>query len=233
MTPLIAVLVPTRGLIFTKVVEALMCELAPYEHSWCMTDNLPLPHSRNALVDWAQGSGLPFTHYLLVDDDTVIPQGGLKAMLESGNDVSVIDYPSHWGGKGANTGLAVYHDWLAGQPVEGKELFFAGLGCVLVTHEAMAVVTELNDGITFRKGGRKFDRDANGKVIEYDVGSGHGGEDYEFFQDCRKLGLKVAVMHGYVAGHAKVMRHIGVITPDKYVSQHDISINSVIERPLK
>jgi hypothetical protein len=227
--PFIAVLIPTRGLIFTKTMLALQRELAPYDHAYFMTTDLPLPDCRNKLVEAAIGSKLPFTHYLMVDDDNIVPVGGLQAMLASGLDVAVIDYPTHWGGKAQNTGTAVYDEWKEGDKVEGKKMLWAGLGCTLTK----ASVFDSLKKPFFRKGGQIFDRDKNGKIVLYGIGGGDGGEDYEFFFDCRAKGLTVDVVHGFIAGHAKVIKQVGVITSGKYVHQHEITINDQVDRPLK
>lgn len=216
---LIAVLIPTRGLIFTKTQMALIRELTPYDHAYFYTYDLPIPDCRNALVEAAKKSEIVFTHYLMIDDDVILPEGGLKAMLEANVDVAVIDYPTHWMGKGANTGTAVY---------SGEELLFAGLGCVLVKADAQAKLPP------FRRGGRYMDVDKKGRKVLYgEQVNNDGGEDFEWFQDAKNAGLTIKMIPNLVAGHAKVMKHIGVITPGKYISQHDIHVADRIDKPLK
>lgn len=227
--PLLAVLIPTRGFIFTKTMMALIRELSAFDHAYFFTYDIPLPDSRNALVQSAVDSKIPFTHYLMIDDDIVLPELGIKDMLILDKPIVLIDYPSHWMGKGANTGTAVYDEWLEGDPVEGRPVLFGGLGCSLIKKE----VIEALEQPYFRKGGKQFDRDKKGKIHLYGVGSGDGGEDFEFYQDCKAKGFEITMVHGKVCGHAKVMKHIGVITPGKYVTQHDIIIANKIERPLK
>jgi hypothetical protein len=193
-----------------------------------MTDDLPIPDCRNALVEGVMGvEGL--THVLMVDDDVILPKGGLKAMLDMDADCVIIDYPTHWMGKGEGTGTATYDNWKIGEDFVGKEIIWAGLGCCLVKAE---VFNRLEKPY-FRKGGQLFDRDKNGKVHLYGLAGGDGGEDFEFFQDLRKIGIKVTQVPGMVAGHAKVMKQVGVITPGKYVTRHEIIVADKINRPLK
>ncbi len=225
----IAVLVPTRGLLFTDTMMALLRELSSMPHAFFFTKDLPLPDCRNALVKSARSCGVPFTHYLMVDDDVIIPEGGIQAMLDLHQPVVVIDYPTHALGIGANTGNVAYTVWKEGDTPEGKTIAWAGLGCTLVDP---AVFNKLTYPY-FRKGGQFFDRDKEGKMVLYGEGNTDGGEDYEFFMDCRSVGYQVVQVPNMVAGHAKVMRHIGVVEHGKYVKQHEIHVANAIERPFK
>jgi hypothetical protein len=111
----------------------------------------------------------------------------------------------------------------------GKKIIWAGLGCCLVERNVFDSLTRPY----FRKGGQLFDRNTNGKIILYGQAGGDGGEDFEFFQDIFSLGHEITQVPDMVAGHCKVMKHIGVVTPGKYVSQHDIMVADKISKPLK
>jgi hypothetical protein len=225
--PLIAVCMPTRGLVFTKTLEGLLSNVGEYDHFWSVCDDLPLPESRNKVVEEAL-TKKP-THLLLIDDDVVMLEGTLTEMLKSKKPVVIVDYPTHWMGKGEGTGMAVYDQWKEGDSLEGKKMLWAGLGCVLVG----ASVFEKLPKPYFRKGGQLFDRDKNGKVTLYGIAGGDGGEDYEFFHDLRENGIEYQMLHIVTAGHAKVMKHVGVVSPGKYVKQHDIHVAYEVVRPLK
>ena len=230
MSPILAVLIPTRGLIFTKAVAALDRELVRIPHVRYYTTDLPLPDCRNELVERALDSGVGFTHLLMVDDDVIVPEGGVQAMLDLYVDIALIDYPNHWtSAEGKNKGNVAYDNWQPGDPTEGKEILWAGLGCTLVK---VGVFAKLKRPY-FRKGGQMFDRLRNGKKVLYGIAGGDGGEDYEFYTDCREQGYTVNQVPNMTAGHAKVMRHIGVIEQGKYVKQHDIVIENTIKEPIK
>lgn len=230
MTPLIAVLIPTRGTLFTKTVAALDRELGKIPHATFYTTDLPIPDCRNKLVEQALDCGVPFTHLLMVDDDVIIPEGGVQAMLDKNEPVTLIDYPSHYtSGEGKNTGNVAYDQWLPGEDTKGKTILWAGLGCTLVQTDVFKKLQRPY----FRRGGQMFDRLRNGKKILYGIAGGQAGEDYEFYSDCIKAGYTVTQVDGMVAGHAKIMRHVGIVEEGKYVKQHDIHIADKIERPIK
>lgn len=228
-SPYIAVLVPTRGLLFTDTMMALLRELSPMKHAFFFTKDLPIPDCRNALVKAARDCGVPFTHYLMVDDDVIIPEGGVQAMLDMEKPVVIIDYPTHAMGIGANRGNVAYTVWKKGDSTEGKVIAWAGLGCTLVEAKVFNKFTYPY----FRKGGQYFDRDKQGKMVLYGNGDTDGGEDYEFYFDCKKFGYQVEQVKDMVCGHAKIMRHIGVVEQGKYVKQHEIIIANAIEEPFK
>jgi hypothetical protein len=230
MTPLLAVLIPTRGTLFTKTIAALDRELARIQHAKFYTTDLPIPDCRNQLVEQALDSGVPFTHLLMVDDDVIIPVGGVQAMLDKQEPITLIDYPSHYtSGEGKNTGNVAYDNWMPGDDTAGKPIMWAGLGCTLVE---VSVFEKLSRPY-FRRGGQAFDRLRNGKKVLYGKADGFGGEDFEFYQDCIAQGFTVTQVEGVVAGHAKIMRHVGIVEDGKYIKQHDIHIADKIERPIK
>lgn len=227
MKPKIAVLIPTRGTLFTAAIHAVIREIAGYDNKIFFTTNLPIPDCRNDLLKRAKKIG-GFTHYLMVDDDVIMPEGGLQAMLDLKKPVTLIDYPTHWTGKHAGMGNVAYVQWKEGEPLRG-EIMWAGLGCTLVE----ASVFDQFGEDPFRTGGQFFDVLPNGKKILYGVRQGSGGEDFEFYTDLREKGIEIAQVEGISCGHAKVLRHIGVIEEGKYAKQHDIHVSEGITRPHK
>lgn len=227
--PLIAVCMPTRGTLFTATLSSLLRECTPFPHAWFMTTDLPIPDCRNRLVEDALDSGIEFTHLLLIDDDNILPVGGLQAMLDMDKEIVILDYPSHYGGKAAKRGNTAYDNWKQGESTEGKEILWAGLGCTLVKTEIFKKLKRPY----FRSGGQFFDTLRNGRKVLYGIRQSSGGEDYEFFTDCRNAGFKIHAVPGMTAGHAKIMRHIGVLQEGKYALQHDIDTVWTVEQPLK
>ncbi|OPZ94946.1 MAG: hypothetical protein BWY74_00157 [Firmicutes bacterium ADurb.Bin419] len=232
----IATLVPTRGLIFTKTITAIMRENAlcgQYPAIFSTTD-LPLPHSRNALVEDALASPHNFTHLLLVDDDIIIPENGLKAMLELDADIAFIDYPMHYAvGKWKNMSTACRDNWLPGEEWRDKPIVWAGLGCTLVKRE----VFEKLDKPWFVSGVKSFIRDSKtGKVNLMDAtypGEPGGGEDAYFFIHAGKKKLHIAEVKGMKASHLRVEKFVLIMQTGKYKTQHKIKENSKIDQPYK
>lgn len=237
----IAVLIPTRGTIFTRTMMSVLREVSGKEHSFYMTEDIPLPDSRNVLVQKALESSV--THFLLVDDDIDLPVGSLDRMLDKNEPIVIIDYPTHWIGENAgNTGNVAYNYWLPRcegeckhdpkvHEIKGKEIMWAGIGCALIKREVFETIKPQ----WFEVGGKMFLRKQKTGEIYYTgfVQSQGGGEDFVFYQKAKEKGYKINLIEDMVCGHGKMMKHIGVLTPGKYVSQHDLKFNYKIDRPIK
>lgn len=224
---------PTRGLVFTKVEVALEDELLKNGQIPFIlrTDNLPLPDCRNKLAETAL-SIEDWTHTLLVDDDVIIPDGGLKAMIDADSDIAFIDYPMHYtGDKWGNMGTATYDDWLPGEDPKGKPVAWAGLGCALVTREVFEKMSKPYFKITQHT----FTRDNNGHITLNDdnVQLGGGGEDTYFFIQAKKLGFKITPIFELQAGHARLKRAVLATQEGKYQMQHEIAVNGLIDKQYK
>lgn len=227
----IIALMPTRGTIFTKTEVALEQEMLengqlPYI---LRTDNKPIPECRNILVENALKTKA--THFLLVDDDVIMPVGGLKKMIEADTDIAFIDYPMHYeGDRWGNMGTATYDEWLPGDDPKGKPIAWAGLGCCLIKRE----VFDKMEKPWFRLLDKAFLRDDNGKMNwkGEDVKLGGGGEDSYFFLEAQKLGFKVKQVEG-VCGHARFARIVSAFQDGKYQMQHKIIVNNNVEKPYR
>jgi hypothetical protein len=219
---------PTRGTIFTKAQVAFEQEMIengqlPFT---LRTDNQPIPDCRNNLAE--QGLKTQATHFLLLDDDVIMPVGGLKRLIEADTDIAFIDYPMHYeGSRWGNMGTATYDNWLPGDPTEGKPIKWAGLGCTLVKREVFEKMA-----VPFKLLGQAFRRDDKGKMIldKSDLELGGGGEDAYFFIEAQKLGFKVKQVEG-CCGHARFARIVGAFNEGKYSTQHKIVVNNVVEKP--
>lgn len=231
-------IIPTRGLIFTKHQDALESELAALDQypKVLRTEDIPLPEARNLLVEAALEIK-DWRYLLMMDDDNIIPDGGLKAMINllsngKGNDIAVIDYPHHLHEyEKEMLGVGTYENWKEGQNVKGKKLAWAGLGCVLIKREAL----EKMDKPVFKNTTFNYLRGEDG-LLRMDSGSrnaitGSAGEDVYFFFEARRLGLKVAVVPEMVAGHCRIERFVLRLTGGKYRSSHKIAVNDHIDRP--
>ena len=226
-------LMPTRGLIFTKTEQSLEQELlANNQLPFILrTDNQKLPDCRNNLVETALT--IPeWTHALLIDDDVIIPEKGLEALIKLKTDIAVIDYPMHYSqGQWAKVGTATYDDWLPGQDYQDKPVAWAGLGCCLVKREVFEKMAKPYFSVTEKT----FERDDDGHITLHDDKNdfGGGGEDVYFMLKAKELGFKVKVVKGLTAGHARLVRAVLALQENKYNLQHKIAVNNFVEKPYR
>jgi hypothetical protein len=115
----IAVVLPSRGLVFSKTVEELLTELKPYKHKIFWSHGRPIPDcfeipTTEALTDSS------FTHLLTVEEDMIIPKGSIKAMLAEKRPYVAYDYPV----TGAPSGTVLYDT--------PTTAYFTGCGLMLV-----------------------------------------------------------------------------------------------------
>lgn len=87
----IAVIIPSRGMSFSKTMEELLRELKPFNHKLFFSIGNPLPDCFNIPVEEALKD--EFTHILIVEDDMIIPKGILRTMLNKKYPVVALDYP--------------------------------------------------------------------------------------------------------------------------------------------
>jgi len=231
-------IIPTRGLIFTKHQDALESELAILDQypQILRTDGIPLPDSRNLLIESALA--LPNWRFLLLlDDDIVLPEGSLKALMDTltcgkGIDIAVIDYPHHlreW--EKEQLGVAIYEQWSVGESVINKPLAWAGLGCVMMKRKAVETMSKP----LFINTSYQYERDKTGKLrmdgsTRHEL-TGSSGEDVYFFFKARAEGMKVAVVPDMVAGHARIEQFVYRLAGGRYKSSHKIAVNTKIDRP--
>lgn len=112
----IGIILPTRGLVFTRVIQAIEEYRKDFEIKAYFSHNLPIPEGHNALTKQALEEGSDLIFY--IEEDTVIPTGSLEKLVQANNDIACIDYGvSGWGCITRNT--------------QG-EILWCGLGCTLV-----------------------------------------------------------------------------------------------------
>lgn len=114
----LAVILPSRGLVFSKTVEELLSELKDIDHQIFWSHGRPIPDcfeipTREAL----KGN---FTHLLVVEEDMILPKGCISKMLEMEMPAVAYDYPV----SGDKYGTVLYDE-----PNSG---FFSGTGLLLV-----------------------------------------------------------------------------------------------------
>ncbi len=119
---MISALVPSRGLLHSRTVEALDRELSGVEHNPILyTHNEPIPDCFNSLSERFMDTDSDLAWF--VEEDVVPPRGALKALLEllgPDVDVSFVNYP-----------LIKFKNAACYKFFQG-DLIWTGLGCTLV-----------------------------------------------------------------------------------------------------
>jgi hypothetical protein len=220
----IITLCPTRGIILTEVQIALDRELA-LNHQLPIvlyTYDIPLPVSRNYLVETALTTDWDYA--LLLDDDVIIPEGGLKELIDLKVDVAVMDYPLRTLSKGKSQGTAV-HD-------KDGSLVWAGLGSTLVKRE----VFEKLPSPWFIFTNHKISRDNEGRLgmfagQQQESNTFSGGEDVQFFLNCRKEKFSIKGTKS-IAKHCYLEHIVSPVANTRYQQQHKIVKRDKIEEEM-
>lgn len=122
----VAVILPSRGLMFSRTAEELLRNLT-VPHKIYFSHRKPIPEcfeepTNKALKD------KDVTHLWFVEDDMVLPDGTLESLLEINKDAVACDYPVTKQGKGSVFKTS------SGIPV------FSGTGCLLVKRRVFELI---------------------------------------------------------------------------------------------
>lgn len=118
----IAVILPSRGLIFSRTAEEILNNLEGYMYDIYFAHGLSIPECFNEPLSRALANN-SYTHYWFVEDDMIIPEDSLSAMVLMDAPVVTMDYPVSKKGQGA-----VFKD-------KAQRVIFTGTGCLLVKRE--------------------------------------------------------------------------------------------------
>jgi len=175
----VAVLMPTRGLVFGKVLTALDSNLKGWDWQTIMVTGLPIPDAQNEMVRQALETDCDWL--LLVEDDTVMPEGAFEKMICVDSDVVCVDYP-------------VIGGWSTIARKDGV-IQHCGLGCTLVKRG----VFERLDKPAFIT-----DKSIDAKTGEVlDIPMKYGGHDIFFGRKVRAAGFEIKQLEGYEAEHLR------------------------------
>lgn len=188
----IAVIKPSRGTCFSEVEEQIERIRDTYPNIRVFrSHDLPLYDNFNTLVEEAL-QDKKYKLFLFNEDDTIIPDRGLDAMLEvlKTHDVAAINYPFNggWGTIGRSS-------------IDGK-ILFTGLGMTLVKRE----VLESLDKPIF-----KVDRSFNISVMQWynnpDPSKIYGQADIRFGSELRAKGFTIGQVPDMVCKHLQLIEH--------------------------
>lgn len=206
---MIAVILPTRGLVFTQVEEALSEQLKDFNHRIFRSHDLPIPDAQNYLVEKALRESHA-SHFLFIEEDTVLPKGGLEALqmalYTQKADIACIDYS-------VNGWSCTVRNKLT------DELLWCGFGCTLVKRE----VLEKLGNPWFRTD--KTLRLNDWEWIDNPSESAYGGQDIWFCTKAREAGFKLVQVKGREASHLMLVESG---TPEVNKGIHFIGLKSVL-----
>lgn len=158
----IAIVVPTRGFIFSKVMSAIERER---NNTWlktalCISHDEAIPDSFNRLVKKALLVGA--SHIWIIEEDVVVPNNSLSELYNKVEDITFIDY--------------AVNGWSCSAKDQNNNLLWAGLGCTMIKRH----VFEKIEYPWFRTD--KVLRLNDWEWIENTSRNVYGGQDIWFFQ---------------------------------------------------
>lgn len=175
---MIGIVLPTRGLVFSQVLEAIEREREGQNVKLYLSHDLSIPDGHNQLVKEALLDGCE--HIWLIEEDTIPPPGALKRLYSAKKDIACIDYAvSGWGCVTRN---------------QNNEILWCGLGCTMVKRK----VFEAMEYPYFRvdKSLRLNDWRWIDLPKDYLDNKNYGSLDIWFCTQARRLGFTIHQMEG-------------------------------------
>lgn len=114
---MLGVILPSRGLIFAEVIDSVLKNLRGLDYRLYTSWNLTIPDCVNTLVEQALQENM--THFLFIEEDTVMPEHGFRNLFRTDADIACIDY-----------GVAGYS--CITRDSNTNEILWCGLGSTLV-----------------------------------------------------------------------------------------------------
>jgi len=169
----IAILLPSRGLIFSETIEEVLREVAPFDYQIFFSHARPIPECFNEPMDKILTGD--FTHVWIVEEDMVLPKGILQELLDLRSPIATMDYPA------VENIMCVQRD-------ENGNVLYTGTGCLLIERGVLELVDKpvFNTDNMYNLGGEFIGkRDPREKI--------YGQHDIHFFMQIRELGIPVKV----------------------------------------
>lgn len=173
----LAVIMPSRGLIFSQTIEELLRELSGHDYDLFLSHQRPIPECFNEPLERVLSSDEPYTHIWFVEEDMVLPEGILMELLWCDSPIATSDYPAVPGT------MCVQRD-------ASGNVLYTGTGCLLVERSVF-------DDFELPVFDTSFAYTPDGTLIgernQQDKSRLYGQHDIHFFLTVRELGLPIAV----------------------------------------
>jgi hypothetical protein len=186
-----AVATPTRGLLHSRTIEAVIANIEASDHEFCgwfLSHDLPIPDAHERVCEIALASGAEAIW--MVEEDMVPPPGALRASLDLPGDIVALDYPAA-------------RDLSSIARRNGK-IEWCFLGCTLIRRYVFDRLTRpwFSTHMTYRL----VNGDLRPFLDERPPESRHGQQDIYFTYAAVSAGFRIAEVPGMVCGHAAVDR---------------------------
>lgn len=188
-----AVVTPSRGLVHSRTVEAVMANiaLAPGFRGWVLTHDLPIPDCDETGAERGLATGADALWF--VEEDTIPPPTALAASLAMFDefDVVAVDYPV-----GPDAWACINHD-------ETGAVRWCGLGSTLIHRRVFETLPRpwfTSDWVYIMSGG-----DWQPHRLADDPATRYGLQDIHFTTQVRKAGFRIGQVEGMQAAHAKLV----------------------------
>lgn len=175
---MIGIILPTRGLVFTRVEDAIERFREKHQIRVYRSDNLPIPFGHNELAEQALKDGCDYIWF--IEEDTVPTIDALDRLLEVNSDIACIDY-----------GVA---GWSCITKSYAGEILWCGLGCTLVKTKVLAALPR--PWFRVDKTLRLNDWTWQDLPEDYIKTKQYGSLDIWFFCQARKYGFKIVQVEG-------------------------------------
>lgn len=182
---------PSRGMVFSKMMESVLQNLKGYKYEVFMQHGISIPNCYNFIMEEAILSDC--THIWFVEEDHLFPKNTLKKMLAMNEDVVATAYAD----RRSAVNLVQYQN--------NGDVIYTGMGCMLVKKEVFNRL-ELP---YFRTVFIELKKDEKGKITliphENMKSPGYGGQDIYFCTSLVNNGIKINLLPNSRVGHMMLM----------------------------
>lgn len=207
----IAILVPSRGLVFSRTTETIANAIltltkAGHEVKYFCSHDQPIPDGHNVCVDQALEWGAD--RFLFIEEDMVISPDAILSLCDSTNHMATLQYNDK---NGRPRGIIEFS--------RNDEVVWCGLGATAVSKEVIQTVSKPVFCITRRwkrvpgPNGIGYERVGRESIYQY------GGLDVDFCMRVRERGYKIVCIKEHTARHLQL---ISLGTPYENRGMHSI-----------